>query len=97
MDFFINLWKTKKWLFFLLLPVIILWFFKDLILQFLNYKFDQDLKDAKKKDEKLKDEITQIEKDSSKKEGQIEEIENKIKDREEAGGNLDWHKHYKDD
>jgi peptidoglycan hydrolase CwlO-like protein len=97
MSFISNLWNNKRWLFWLLLPVVILWFCKDLVLKFLHFKFDKDLQDAKKEDEKLNKEIRDIEKDASKKEGQIEEIENKVKDRESHDVDLDWHKHYKDE
>jgi anionic cell wall polymer biosynthesis LytR-Cps2A-Psr (LCP) family protein len=94
LDFIENLWNTKRWLFWILLPIAILWFCKKIVVVFLTHQFKKELQNAKNTDKKLNEEIDSLEKDISKKEGRIEEIDDGIRDRDADGGNLDWHKHY---
>lgn len=55
-NFFSNLWKNNKILFFILIPLVVVWFFKDLILKLIVGVANKELQNAKEKDSSIKQE-----------------------------------------
>lgn len=87
-----NLWNNNKILFFILLPLILIFVFRDLILSLLIGSARKVSEGAKKEDEKLKDQALQAEREADKLKTQSDSIEEKIKERTEDDIPEDWHK-----
>lgn len=90
----LKLWNEKRWVFWLLLPVVILYFCKDLIFKAMASGARKDIRESQKKDEKLQEESRKSEIESAKHEATADAIEERIENREENGISEDWHKNF---
>jgi hypothetical protein len=90
MDNFIsNLWKNNKIFFFILLPLVIIWFFKDLILKLIVGVSNKELDSANKADTKLQQEQNKINDQANVHKANADKLEYKIKNISE---DEEWHK-----
>jgi hypothetical protein len=90
MDNFIsNLWKNNKIFFFILLPLVIIWFFKDLILKLIVAVSNKELDSANKADAKLQQEQNKINDQANVHKANADKLEDKIKNISE---DEEWHK-----
>jgi hypothetical protein len=90
MDNFIsNLWKNNKIFFFILLPLVIIWFFKDLILKLIVGVSNKELDNANKADAKLQQEQNKINDQANVHKANADKLEDKIKNISE---DEEWHK-----
>jgi uncharacterized protein YlxW (UPF0749 family) len=90
MDNFIsNLWKNNKIFFFILLPLVIIWFFKDLILKLIVGVSNKELDSTKKADAKLQQEQNKINDQANAHKANADKLENEIKNISE---DEEWHK-----
>lgn len=92
MEFALKLWNEKRWLFWLILPLVLLWIFKDLIFQYLISSAKTTVDKAEKKDEELQNKSNKADREASNAEAKAEAIEERIKERDESDISLDWHK-----
>lgn len=95
MNWVTDLWTNKRWLFWLLLPLVVLYFLKDIIMQLLAGGAVKDVKEAQKKDEEIQKEIVQAKVEGAKEAGKTEVIEKRIEERKAEDVSEDWHKNYK--
>lgn len=84
-----GLWNNNKILFFILIPLVILVFFKDLILDLLIGNARKVANEAKKKDEELKNEEDKINNEANRIKTEADRIEDDINKTEV---DEDWHK-----
>ncbi len=84
-----KLWKEHKVWFFVLLPLIPLIFFKDLIFQMIVGSAKEEVKEAEKKDKKLKDDIK---KENEKIDDLQDENERLEEEKDNVNVSEDWHK-----
>lgn len=95
MDFIIELWEHKRWLFWLLLPVIAVIFALHF---FINAKAEQakdSVDKATKADDALKTKINEIKVEEAKVETTIAVSETKLAERKVEEIPLDWNKTFK--
>jgi len=87
-----NLWNNNKLLFFILLPLVLLFVFRDLVLSLLIGSARRVTGAAKAEDEKLKSESSQIEREADKTKVEADEISKRIENRKEDDISEDWNK-----
>lgn len=96
LDKLINLWNTNKWLFFLLLPLVIGAFILKIYLEYNQFQAEKELKNAENTDNKLKNEQEKLNKEAENHKNEADSAANRIKDRNENNVvDLDWHKKLK--
>lgn len=88
-----KLWNEKKWLFFLLLPVIIVVGAVQLLAGYQKGKANEAMDDARSKDDELDDKVREKEKEIVETETEIKESEKRREERDPEDVPLDWHKH----
>lgn len=92
-----KLWKEKKWLFFLLLPVVVAVVgFVQLYQKFQVHQAEKTVANAEKKNKKLEEKIQQNEVKIAEKKAQIEEKKRQMDERKPEDVPLDWHKSFKE-
>lgn len=91
-DFFKGLWKDNKILFILLIPVIVLYFLRDIIINLLISSSRKISKEARKRDDELRAEQDRLDSAANAKRKEAEKREEEIKDLPE---DEDWHKRRK--
>ena len=87
-----NLWANNKLLFFIALPLIILFVFRDLILSLLVGSARKVSAEAKKEEEKLQTEINQADKDAAVARTEADAAGKRVEDRKEDDISEDWNK-----
>ena len=94
-----KLWQERKWLFFLLLPVVLVVVFKDLLIKWNASRIGKTMDKAEEKSKKLEKSQEQLMVEAIKSEAQaqiikerIEESEKRIKEKKASDIPLDWHK-----
>lgn len=95
LEYAINLWETKRWLFWLLLvPILVL-----VVLEFVIRGKEADVKEkiekSDKKDREIEKKVVAIEKEVIKVEKDIEVIDKHLDERQANEIPLDWHKNFK--
>lgn len=91
-DYFKNLWKNNKILFILLIPAIILYFLRDIIIDLLISSSRKISKEARKRDDKLRAEQDRLDDAADAKRKESDKKEEKIKN---LPDDEDWHKRKK--
>lgn len=91
-DFFKDLWKDNKILFLLLLPLITLYFLRDIIINLLISSSRKISKEARKRDDELRAEQDSANAAADAKRKQAEEREKQIENLEDDES---WHKRRK--
>ena len=86
-----SLWEKNKFLFVLLLPVVLLLFFKDALLALLINSIRRTSNGSKIADEKLKSDSNQLDSDADRTKAEADSLEKKIKDRTTDDVSEDWH------
>jgi uncharacterized protein YlxW (UPF0749 family) len=92
MDFAIEMWNKNKWLFFLLIPVILLFIFKDVIISLVAGNIHNTVKDAEKQDETLKADAEKLNDQANKERDEAQQIQNQVNGRDTSDVNEDWYK-----
>ncbi len=87
-----NLWNNNKILFFILIPLIILYVLKDVIFALLGASARKTTEKAKEEDSKLKDQANQANLEAEKLKSQADSLEEKIDNRTSDDVPEDWHK-----
>ena len=87
-----ELWNTNKLFFFLLLPLAILWFFKDLVFSILAGSARKTSEEARKQDEQLQSQSNQAATDAAKAQAAADAAAKRIADRKEGDVSEDWNK-----
>jgi peptidoglycan hydrolase CwlO-like protein len=90
-DKMLSLKNTKPWLFYILLPVLAIFFIFILLSKINVSGAKKDVKKADLKDEKLKEEQDRAEGAANQLTKEIDQIENKI-EKIESTDDADWHK-----
>ncbi len=86
-----GLWDTKRWLFWLLLPITIIAVGVKYYLDYLEYKSEKDMERAKSEAQKLRFKQRQARQAAKKKKEEADKLEKKIEDRKEEDIDIDWH------
>lgn len=90
MDSFIsNLWKNNKFLFFILIPLVIIWFFKDILLKLIVGVANKELDSTKEKNSNLKQEQDKMNDTANLHRANADKLEQDINNISE---NEEWHK-----
>lgn len=87
-----NLWNNNKLLFFLLLPIILIFVFRDLVISILIGSARKTAEEAKREDANLQSQANQADRDADKLKGQVDNLEDDIKKRNENDIGEDWNK-----
>lgn len=88
-----KLWENNKFLFFVLLPIVLLVFFKDLIFEYLVGSAREKVRETEKKDQELKQKADAA---NAKADKLKEEADKLGQDAENVKGDADWHKKRRD-
>jgi len=86
-----NLWDTKRWLFWILLPITLIAVGIKYYLEFNAMKSEKEFKEAVERDNKLKAEQDEANKQANNKKNESDKIEEKIKERNEEDIDENWH------
>lgn len=86
-----GLWETKRWLFWLLLPLTALAVGIKYYLDYLEYKADRDLEEAQNRDDELKAKQDKYNDEANKAKAEADKIEEKIENRKTDDIDDDWH------
>ncbi len=84
-----DLWNKNKLVFILLLPIVLIVFFKDLIFSYLVKSSNDKVDKTKAKDEELKQKAKAANEQADKAKQEADKLEKEIKDIE---GDEDWHR-----
>jgi zona occludens toxin (predicted ATPase) len=87
-----GLWNSNKILFFLLIPIILIFVFRDLIMSILIGSARKVSENAKKEDEQLKSKADEAERQSELEKQKADLIADRIENRKEEDVSEDWHK-----
>jgi hypothetical protein len=87
-----NLWNNNKILFFLLIPLIALWIFKDVLFSLLASSARKTADEARKEDDKLKAQADELDKQAAITKAEADAAGKRIADRKEEDVDEDWHK-----
>lgn len=86
-----GLWDTKRWLFWLLLPITIIAVGIKYYLDYIEMKSKEDMAKAKSEAQKLRFKERQARQEAKKKKEEADKIEKKIEDRKPEDIDIDWH------
>lgn len=86
-----GLWETKRWLFWLLLPLILGAVIIKYYLDYLEMKSERDMKETIEESGKLQAQQEMANKKAEEAKAEAEKIEERIEDRKEEDINIDWH------
>jgi len=87
-----NLWKNHKVWFFLLIPLVLIIFFKDLIFSLLVGSARKVVKETKEKDKPLQTEANKLNNEANKLKTEADSIGDNIENRDGSDVPLDWHR-----
>ena len=90
-DKLVGLWDSKRWLFWLLLPLTAFAFGIKYYLDYLEYKASRDLSNTNSKNQRLRYEQQQLKRKAKEEQKKAKELEDKIEDRKEEDVDEDWH------
>lgn len=85
-----NLWNNNKILFFVLLPLVLIVFFRDLIMELLIGSVRKEVRETKDKDAKLKAEQDAANKEAERLKAEADKIDKDIENGKDP--DKDWHK-----
>ena len=86
-----NLWDTKRWLFWLLLPITAIAVGVKYYLDYLEYKSEHDMKETKKTDQQIRAKEEKVNKEVKVEQKKAEDLQKKIDDRKVEDIDENWH------
>jgi len=86
-----GLYKTKKWLFYLLLPITAVALGIKFYLDYLEGKSKKSIEETKYEDQRIKFQKRQVRKKAKEERKKAEALNKKIEERKEGNVDLDWH------
>jgi len=85
-----GLWETKRWLFWLLLPITAIAVGVKYYLDYLEYKSESDMRKTKKTDQEIRSEEKKINEEAKVEQKKAEDLQKKIDDRKVEDIDEDW-------
>jgi hypothetical protein len=88
-SFFSNLWNKNRVLFFILIPLVILWVLKDILLKSIVFLGNREFKKAVEKDKEIKSEQDRLNNQANDHKANSDRLEKEI---EKISEDEEWHK-----